>query len=138
MIQQKKYKLILQSYYQEIKMNKFLTTLLITLSLPIFAADETASIRNSLKESIPQLRYCFHQLIANSNTPTELQGAINLKFTLGTDGRASNIIVTSNEFSSDKIFDCMKNVLEGVQFVIPADGRTLRINQPMKLYPIRN
>lgn len=122
----------------EIKMNKFLATLLITFALPLFAADETASIRNSLKESIPQLRYCFQHVLTNSKTPTELQGAINLNFTLGTNGRATHTIVTSNEFDSDKVFDCMENVVEGIQFVIPADGKTLKINQPMKLYPIRN
>lgn len=121
-----------------VKMNKFLATLLITFVPPLFAADQTTSIRNSLKENIPQLRYCFQHVLTNSKSQTALQGSINLNFEIGTNGRATQVTVTSGEFDSVKVFDCMKNVIDGVQFEIPADGKTLKINQPITLYPIRN
>jgi hypothetical protein len=43
----------------------------------------------------------------------------------------------SDEITSDKVRDCIKNVLQGIQFPAPAGGKTVEVSQPMNLYPKR-
>jgi hypothetical protein len=95
------------------------------------------AIRRLLREHIPQFRYCYQrELDATQNE--SLQGRILFRFVIGGTGRVQRSDVMSDEITSDKVRDCIKNVLQGIQFPAPAGGKTVEVSQPMNLYPKRN
>lgn len=93
------------------------------------------AIRRLLRERIPQFRYCYQKEL--DATPEGFQGVMNFRFFIGGEGRVSRSEITSQEITSDKVRDCMKNVLQGIQFPTPRGGKTVEVNQPMNLYPKR-
>lgn len=94
------------------------------------------AIRRLLREHIPQFRYCYQkELDATQNEG--LQGRMIFRFVIGGTGRVSRSDVLSEEITSDKVRDCIKNVLQGIQFPAPAGGKTVEVSQPMNLYPKR-
>lgn len=95
------------------------------------------AIRRLLREHIPQFRYCYQKELDVSEKPEGFQGVMNFRFFIGTEGRVQKSAITSDEITSDKVRDCMKNVLHGIQFPAPHGGRTVEVNQPMNLYPKR-
>lgn len=95
------------------------------------------AIRRILREHIPQFRYCYQQELDTNKNPDNLQGRMNLKFKIGGNGRVTSSEITSEEISSDKVRDCMKNVLQGIQFPAPGGTKTVDVNQPISLYPKR-
>lgn len=95
------------------------------------------AIRRLLREHIPQFRYCYQKELDVSEKPDGFQGVMNFRFFIGSEGRVQRSAITSDEITSDKVRDCMKNVLHGIQFPAPHGGRTVEVNQPMNLYPKR-
>lgn len=95
------------------------------------------AIRRLLREHIPQFRYCYQKELDVTDKPEGFQGVMNFRFFIGSEGRVQKSAITSDEITSDKVRDCMKNVLHGIQFPAPHGGRTVEVNQPMNLYPKR-
>jgi hypothetical protein len=95
------------------------------------------AIRRLLREQIPQFRYCYQKELDVNKNPEGFQGVMNFRFFIGAEGRVSRSEITSDEITSDKVRDCMKNVLHGIQFPSPRGGKTVEVNQPMNLYPKR-
>ena len=95
------------------------------------------AIRRLLRENIPQFRYCYQKELDLSKSPEGFQGVMNFRFFIAAQGKVNRSEITSEEITSDKVRDCMKNVLFGIQFPVPKGGRTVEVNQPMNLYPKR-
>lgn len=94
-------------------------------------------IRRILREHIPQFRYCYQSELDTNKTPGGVQGRMSFKFNVGAQGRVVKSEIISEEISSDKVRDCIKNVLHGIKFPSPGDGRAYDVNQPMNFYPKR-
>jgi hypothetical protein len=90
-----------------------------------------------IREHIPQFRYCYQSELDINKNPEGLQGRIVFNFIIGGKGRVTSSSITSEEISSDKVRDCIKNVLHGIQFPVPVGGKSVQVNQPMNLYPKR-
>jgi hypothetical protein len=95
------------------------------------------AIRRLLREHIPQFRYCYQKELDVNKNPEGFQGVMNFRFFIASEGKVNRSEITSDEITSDKVRDCMKNVLHGIQFPAPRGGRTVEVNQPMNLYPKR-
>ncbi len=95
------------------------------------------AIRRLLRDQIPQFRSCYQKELDVSEKPEGFQGVMNFRFFIGNEGRVQKSSITSDEITSDKVRDCMKNVLHGIRFPAPNGGRTVEVNQPMNLYPKR-
>jgi hypothetical protein len=115
-------------------MIKFLVSLTLCLSFSALASSETQieSIRNSIKARVPQLRYCYQSLLDTSSSP-DLKNKVVLQFTIGTNGSVIKSKVLSDEITSDKVLNCMENVISQIQFTSPENGKTVDINQPIRL-----
>ena len=94
-------------------------------------------IRRILRDHIPQFRYCYQSELDNNKNPEGLQGRMNFKFKIGGNGRVTSSEIQSEEISSDKVRDCIKNVLHGIQFPSPGAGKTVDVSQPINFYPKR-
>lgn len=94
-------------------------------------------IRRLLREHIPQFRYCYQGELDKAKNPDGLQGRINFRFKIGGDGKVFSSNISSDEITSDSVRDCIKNVLHGIQFPKPANGKTVEVSQPMNFYPKR-
>jgi outer membrane biosynthesis protein TonB len=94
-------------------------------------------IRRILRDHIPQFRYCYQSELDSNKTPEGVQGRINFKFSVGGTGRVTKSEISSEEIASDKVRDCIKNILHGIQFPSPGDGKTYDVAQPMNFYPKR-
>ena len=95
------------------------------------------TIRKLLREHIPQFRYCYQNELDVNKNPEGLQGRMNFRFVIGSNGRVTRSEITSEEITSDKVRDCIKNVLQGIQFPAPSGGKTVEVYQPMNFYPKR-
>ena len=95
------------------------------------------AIRRLLREHIPQFRYCYQKELDINKNPEGFQGVMNFRFFIADQGHVNRSEITSDEITSDKVRDCMKNVLHGIAFPSPRGGKTVEVNQPMNLYPKR-
>jgi hypothetical protein len=95
------------------------------------------AIRRLLREHIPQFRYCYQNALDGDKNPEGFQGVMNFKFFIAGSGKVNRSEITSDKITSDKVRDCMKDVLHGIQFPVPKGGSTVEVNQPMNLYPKR-
>lgn len=94
-------------------------------------------IRRILREHIPQFRYCYQSELDTNKNPEGLQGRMLFRFKIGGSGSVTSSEIQSEEISSDKVRDCMKNVLDGIKFPSPSGGKVVEVSQPMNLYPKR-
>ena len=94
-------------------------------------------IRRILRDHIPQFRYCYQSELDGNKNPEGVQGRMNFKFSVGGSGRVTKSEIQSEEISSDKVRDCIKNVLHGIQFPVPGSGKSYDVSQPMNFYPKR-
>lgn len=94
-------------------------------------------IRRLLREHIPQFQYCYQSELDRSKSAENLQGRINFRFKIGGEGRVISSEITSKEIASDKVRDCIKDVLQGIQFPKPRGGKIVEVAQPMSLYSKR-
>ncbi len=94
-------------------------------------------IRRILRDHIPQFRSCYQSELEKQNKPDGLQGVMLFNFMIGGDGGVKKSSITSEEITSDKVRDCMKNVLQGIRFPAPGGSRNVEVNQPINLYPRR-
>lgn len=117
-------------------MNKVLLSLIVIFySSTIFALSISAEeIRKPLKEHIPEFKSCYLQELDKAKEPDSFKASVNLKFTIGKAGKVTKSTVTSEEITSDKVRDCIKNVLQGIQFAIPENGKVVDVNQNMKIH----
>lgn len=104
------------------------------IALSVINPDE---IRRLLREAIPQFRYCYQSELDATQKAEGLQGRITFRFKIGGNGRVTTSDIVSDEITSDKVRDCMRNVLFGIQFPKPAGGKIVEVSQPMNLYPKR-
>jgi hypothetical protein len=94
-------------------------------------------IRRLLREHIPQFRYCYQKELDSNKNPDGFQGVMNFRFFIAGEGRVNRSEITSEEITSDKVRDCMKNVLHGIHFPTPKGGSVVEVKQSMNLYPKR-
>jgi hypothetical protein len=94
-------------------------------------------IRRILRDHIPQFRYCYQSELDGNKNPEGVQGRMNFKFSVGGAGKVTKSEIQSEEISSDKVRDCIKNVLHGIQFPRPTSGGNYDVSQPMNFYPKR-
>ncbi len=95
------------------------------------------AIRRLLREHIPQFRYCYQKELDVNKNPEGFSGVMNFRFFIASGGTVNRSEITSEEITSDKVRECMKNVLHGIRFPAPRGDRTVEVNQPMNLYPKR-
>ena len=95
------------------------------------------AIRRILRDHIPQFRSCYQRDLDVTRNADGLQGRVNFKFKIMGDGTVSNSSVSSEEITSDRVRDCVLNVLNGIRFPSPGNGRTVDVSQPMNFYPKR-
>lgn len=95
------------------------------------------AIRRLLREHIPQFRYCYQKELDVNKNPEGFQGVMSFRFFIAAEGRVNRSEITSDEITSDKVRECMKDVLHGIQFPKPRGGKTVEVSQPMNLYPKR-
>ncbi|MBC7427037.1 MAG: AgmX/PglI C-terminal domain-containing protein [Bacteriovorax sp.] len=95
------------------------------------------AIRRALRDALPQFRSCYQNELEKANVAEGFQGIVLLNFQIGGGGSVKRSAITSEEIKSDKVRDCMKNVLQGIQFPAPGGTRTVEVNQPIYLYPKR-
>lgn len=93
------------------------------------------AVRTLLREHIPHLQYCYQKALESLKNPEEFKGRIEIKFKINTSGKAESSQVTSVDFPSNSVEDCMNKVINGIQFPEPKGGKTVEVNQPMNLYP---
>jgi hypothetical protein len=60
-----------------------------------------------------------------------------LRFFIASTGKVTRSEVTSDVIISEKVPECIKNVLSGMQFPEPKNDGTVEVNQPMNLFPKR-
>lgn len=94
-------------------------------------------IRRILRDHIPQFRYCYQTELDTNKNPDGLQGRMNFKFKINGTGKVASSEITSEEITSDKVRDCIKDVLHGIQFPSPGAGRSVDVSQPINFYPKR-
>lgn len=94
-------------------------------------------IRRILRDHIPQFRSCYQAELDHNKNPEGLQGRMNFKFKISSVGTVQNSQIQSEEISSDKVRDCIKNVLDGITFPKPGPGNTVDVSQPINFYPKR-
>ena len=94
-------------------------------------------IRRILRDHIPQFRYCYQTELDSNKNPDGVQGRMNFKFKINGNGRVASSEITSEEITSDKVRDCIKNVLHGIQFPSPGKDRSVDVSQPINFYPKR-
>ena len=94
-------------------------------------------IRRILRDHIPQFRYCYQTELDTNKNPEGVQGRMTFKFSIGGNGKVTKSEIQSEEISSDKVRDCIKNVLHGIQFPSPGAGKTVDVAQPINFYPKR-
>ena len=94
-------------------------------------------IRRILRDHIPQFRYCYQTELDTNKNPEGVQGRMNFKFNVGGAGRVTKSEIISEEISSDKVRDCIKNVLHGIQFPSAGSGKSYDVAQPINFYPKR-
>ena len=95
------------------------------------------AISRLLRDHIPQFRYCYQKALDGDKNPEGFQGILNFKFFIAAMGRVTRSEITSDKITSDNVRNCMKDVLQGIQFPTPKGGSTVEVNQPMNLYPKR-
>ena len=91
-------------------------------------------IREKLHDNISEFRQCYKKEL---DTNSELNGSINLKFTILDNGNVSNSEITSDNIKSSIIFDCMKAVSNEIHYPATHNGQSTTVNQPINLYPRR-
>jgi hypothetical protein len=94
-------------------------------------------IRRIIRDHIPQFRYCYQSELDKSKNPEGVQGIMQLNFKIVSGGKVSGSSIRSDEISSDKVRDCMKDVMDGMKFPNPGAGKTVEVSQPINLYPKR-
>ncbi len=104
------------------------------VALSIINPDE---IRRLLREHIPQFRYCYQNELDRSKNVDGVSGRVNFRFKIGPGGKVVSSNITSEDFTSDKVRDCIKDVLHGITFPSPAGGKTVEVSQPMNFYAKR-
>jgi hypothetical protein len=95
------------------------------------------AIRQAIRDALPQFKSCYQSELERSKEPNGFQGVLNLNFKIGGNGRVKTSSITSDEIKSDKVRDCMDNVLRGIDFPAPGGTATVEVNQPIYLYPKR-
>ncbi len=95
------------------------------------------AIRRILRDHIPQFRSCYQRDLDTAKNPENLQGRVNFKFKIIGNGSVTNASVSSDDISSDRVRDCVINVLNGIRFPSPGAGRTVDVYQPINFYPKR-
>jgi hypothetical protein len=95
------------------------------------------AIRKVLRDHIPQFRYCYQNELDLAKNSEAFKGVINLRFFIASAGKVIRSEVTSDVIISEKVPECIKNVLQGIQFPEPKNGGTVEVNQPMNLYTKR-
>lgn len=95
------------------------------------------AISRLLRDHIPQFRYCYQKALDGDKNPEGFEGILNFKFFIAARGRVTRAEINSDKITSDSVRDCMKDVLQGIQFPTPKGGSTVEVNQPMNLYPKR-
>ena len=95
------------------------------------------AIRKVLRDHIPKFRYCYQKELDVAKNSEGFEGVINLRFFIASAGKVTRSEVTSDVIISEKVPECIKNVLQGIQFTEPKNGGTVEVNQPMNLYSKR-
>ena len=90
-------------------------------------------IRKLLEQNVPQFKSCYQKELDNTKEKNALKGIIKVKFYIGEKGSVNHSEIFSNEVSSVTVHECLKNVLQGIQFPAPRNGATVEVNQPLNL-----
>lgn len=88
-----------------------------------------------LNKHAPQFKSCFESELNIIKKPEELQGKVNLKFSVNDKGRITKSEIQSNDIKEGLALRCMKIILDDIQFPIPLKGKTYDVSQPMNFYP---
>lgn len=95
------------------------------------------AIRRILREHIPQFRSCYQKELDTNKKPEGVQGRMTFKFKIGGGGRVISSDILSDEISSNDVRECIKDVLNGIQFPKPGGDKIVEVSQPINFYPKR-
>jgi hypothetical protein len=82
----------------------------------------------------PQFKSCFQSELDTSKKPKDLQGKVNLKFSVNDKGRVAKSEIQSDDIKEGLALRCMKIILDDIQFPIPLKGKTYDVSQPINFY----
>lgn len=89
-----------------------------------------ASIQAVLMQAMPEIRFCYQRALTQDAT---LQGAIELRWTIGSDGDVVSSEVVSSEIDSDAMHACTLKAVNAMQF--PAPNGEAKVTYPFVFSP---
>ncbi len=89
------------------------------------------AVKRLLREHVPQFRYCYQTELDKKKQDNNLQGRVVFNFSIGKGGKVFNSEIAFAEITNDRVRDCIKNVLSGIQFPEPKNGASVQVSQPM-------
>lgn len=101
----------------------------------VLGAMDPDVIRRILREHIPQFRYCYQRELDAATR--NVQGLVKLDFVIGSSGHVMSDKASVASNLSDKVKQCVVNVLLGIQFPEPRGGGIVEVKQPINFYPTR-
>jgi hypothetical protein len=90
---------------------------------------DLVAIKKLLQDYAPDFDGCYQEGLAKSPTPEDLKGHLLLKFKINTNGKVDNTDISSADFNSDEVINCIRKTLIEIPF--PESNRTVAINQPI-------
>jgi hypothetical protein len=84
-------------------------------------------IRMVVRAKLPQIRACFEAGLAHE---PELGGRVLLRFMIGPDGKARDVVVIEDQLADPAVAACIVAALPSWQFPRPRDGSSIVISYP--------
>jgi len=96
------------------------------------------SIREVMQYHSRDVQECYEELLAAKGNKVE-EGRIMTTFTISPDGFVRNAKVVKNgtTIKDARLHECVVNVLSGINFPSPPDGREYPIEYPFNLKAIK-
>jgi hypothetical protein len=85
---------------------------------------DAAIIRRFMKQNMQQILLCYEKALLDGAT---LAGAVTLTFTIGVDGKATDV----NVRGLPGVDDCVASVMAGIEFPQSTEKRSLAVTYPL-------
>ncbi len=86
-------------------------------------------IRHVVRRNRRSVQYCYQKALAKQPT---LAGVVEVSFTIGADGKVTNVKMVKDEIADKSVSKCMKTALERWRFPKPADGEPVDVSYPFR------
>lgn len=92
-------------------------------------AQNIEGIKKLLQTYAVEFDACYLAGLAKESVAESLNGHLLLKFKINTSGKVENADITSVDFKSEEVKNCIKKTVSGISF--PESNKTIAINQPI-------